>query len=139
MTNTELTILDDLIDKGFTTRTLSILDGTYVFTIRNLFAHEQLTAEAIMKANDQNPLHTLHTYAFKLLEYALLSIEHKGKKLVFKTPEEAANYINSKPAALVEMIAKEHSKLEGDVTKLLQKDSLTENFSQTPSTEPEQK
>lgn len=134
MTKEELIIIDDLLSKGYTTRTLSILDGTFIFTIRNLQAKEQLAAEAALKSGEQSQLQSLHTYAFNLLAFALISVEVNGKRTEFKTANEAEAYIHSKPAALIELIAKEHSALEKDVVTLLQGANTSENFSQTPLT-----
>ena len=134
MTNEQLTIIDDLMRKGVTTRTIKMLDGNFCFTIRNLRTEETLEVESSMKSIDTTYLHSIHTFALRLLEYGLTSALYKGEKVVFKTPADAALYLKTKPSSLIEFMITEHSKLEKDVSALLKGDDV-ENFSSTPSTD----
>lgn len=135
MTNEQLQILDDLMTQGYTTRTISLLDGNLQFTIKNLPIEDQLEVEASMKNIDSTPLYTVHTYSLRLLERALLSVLFKGAKTNFANFQEASEYLAKKPAAIIDLMVAEHGKLEKEISTLVKDEKAVENFSKTPSVE----
>ena len=134
MTEQQLEILDQLIENGYATRTVGIMDNTIQATFHTLTAEQQMAVEAQMKDVIGTPLHGLHTYTIKLLSQALVKFSYKGKETEFTSAEEAEKFIRSRPTTLVDNLVAEQSKLEKETNELISGKTTVEDFSKIPST-----
>ena len=139
MTEQQLEILDQLIETGYATRTVGLINNTIQATFHTLTAEQQMLVEAQMKDVVGTPLHGLHTYSVKLLAQALVTFTYKGKVTTFTTPAEAEEFVRSKPTTLVDELVNEQSKLEKETNELITGKTTVEDFSKIPSVDSELK
>lgn len=139
MTDAQLKQLDELMEKGFTTKNVSVLDGLLKATIRTSTAKDQLEVESSLKVSETIPLHMIHNYSTKLLSRVLLSVTYKDKTQVFKDFMESEAFLVSRPNFVIDLLLKEHSELEKEIRAFTTPENLEQNFSTAPSTEPASK
>jgi len=139
MTEQQLEIMDQLIDVGYATRTVGLVNNTILATFHTLTAEQQMLVEAQMKDVTGTPLHGLHTYSVKLLAQALTNFTYKGKITNFTSAEEAEAFIRSKPTSLVDSLVEEQSKIEKEANELITGKTTAEDFSKIPPAGSEQK
>jgi hypothetical protein len=139
MTEQQLEILDQLIETGYATRTVGILNNAVQVTFHTLTAEQQMLVEAQMKDVTGTPLHGLHTYSVKLLAQSLVDFSYKGVAIKFLSADEAETFVRSKPTTLVDLLVTEQSKLEKEVNELITGKTTVEDFSKTPPADSEPK
>lgn len=139
MTEQQLEIMDQLIDVGYATRTVGLVNNTILVTFHTLTAEQQMLVEAQMKDVTGTALHGLHTYSVKLLAQSLISFSYKGKTTTFESAEEAENFVRSKPTSLVDSLVDEQAKLEKEVNTLITGKTVVEDFSKIPPADSAQK
>jgi hypothetical protein len=138
MTPEQEKMLDELIEKGFVTKRVSILDGKIEAALTSVTTEDQLEAEWETKATDAISAYQIHTYSIKILSRVLKGIKTNGKNIKFETPEDAEKYLKSKPPLFRDLLIEEQSKFEKEIRDITKKEEL-ENFTKTPATEPESK
>lgn len=140
MLEKQLEIMDQLIETGYATRTVGLVNNSILVTFRTLTAEDQVRVEGQMKDVAQTtPLHGLHTYSIKLLAQGLISFTYKGTETQFATAEEAESFVRSKPTSLIDALVAEQSKLEKEVNDLITGGATIEDFSKIPSADSAQK
>lgn len=138
MTLEQTLLTEQLLLSGAATKQAKILGGKAEVLISSLTTGDQLRVESEMRTVDGTPAFMVHTYSLKLLSHILKAFTFSEKTIDFKTPQEAYDFVMTRPAAVVDAIIGEHTKFEKELSELSKLGELVENFTETPSVEPKQ-
>jgi hypothetical protein len=126
-------ILEELFDKGYATREISLIGDKLKAIVRSLAVKDQLEIEKSMGKDKTSPAaFIIHSYSLKLLSKTLVSYGTTTFEEVGKVTEFLENLTN----AIVDKLVKTQNALEKDIRAALELDKVEENFSETgPSPE----
>ena len=125
-----LKLLEELFDKGYATREISVLGDKLKATLRTMSAAAQLEIESQMnkeKLKSNAAAFIIHTYSLLLLSNTIVSYGDKN----FKDPLEAYTFLSNLTSSVVDKLVKSQNALEKDVRKAIKLDSIESNFSET--------
>ena len=126
----KIRILEELFDKGYATRELSIIPDKLKVTLRTLGAAEQLEIEAQMnkeKMKTSPAAFIIHSYSLLLLSRTIVSYGNK----TFENAGESHKFLSTLTSSLIDKMVKAQNALEKDVREAIQLDSVESNFSGT--------
>lgn len=134
LTSEQIELLDQILVKGFATKTIPILGGKAEITFNSMTAANQLEVESYMKNIEGAPAFVVHTYSIKLLARVLVKYHVVGKDpVLFTSPEEAEAFLRGRPSTVVDAIISAQGEFEKTLGELAKTEDLEVNFTQTPS------
>lgn len=139
MTQAQMALLDELIENGFITRKVDVLGGTLQAVLTSSTTADQLAVEGALKLTDSVPVHMIHNYQLKAISRVLKSVTYKDKVTIFKSPEEAEEYLITRPAFVVDALMDARTKLENEVNEAAKPEALDANFSKPLATDSDSK
>lgn len=125
-----LKLLEELFDKGYATREISVFGDKLKATLKTMSAAAQLDIESQMnkeKLKSNAAAFIIHTYSLLLLSNTIVSYGEKN----FKDSLEAYTFLSTLTSSIVDKLVKSQNALEKDVRKAIQLDSIESNFSET--------
>lgn len=138
LTPEQIELLDQVLIKGFATKTIPILGGKAEITFHSMTAANQLEVESYMKNIEGAPAFVVHTYSIKLLSRVLMKYHVIGNDpIIFKSPDEAEDFLKSRPSTVVDAVIAAQGEFEKLLGKLAKSEDLESNFTPTPSQESE--
>jgi hypothetical protein len=139
LTTEQIALLDQILEKGYATKTVKILGGKAEVTFNSMQGGEQMMVESVMKDIQGTQAYVVHRFSIKLAAQVLKMYHVIGKDAqVFKTAEEAEAFLTSFPVSIIDTIIAAQGAFESELTNIAKADSLEENFTPTPSAEPAQ-
>lgn len=123
-------ILEELFDTGYATREIPLIANKLTVKLRSLSASAQLEIEAEMgkdRTKNSPAAYIIHSYSLKLLSKTLVSYGNK----IFKSSDEAYSFLENLTNSIIDKLVKAQNKLEKDVRKSLELESVEEAFSET--------
>jgi hypothetical protein len=134
LTEQQQSWLEDLVIKGRTTTTVKIINDLVTIELVSMTGNTQLTAEKSLTNLEGSSLYVLHVFAINSLAQSLLSYTTKEQAVKFESPEQALDFIKSRPSTVIDAMIQAHSTFEKEIKALLTPEKLTENFTKTPET-----
>ena len=123
-------ILEELFDKGYATREISLIGDKLKANLRSLSGKDQLEIEADMgkdKVQNNPAAYVIHNYGLKLLSKTVTNYGDKE----FKSSKEAIEFLKELTSSLLDKLVKAQNALEKDVREALKLENVEANFSGT--------
>ena len=138
LTTDQIALLDQILDKGYATKTIKMLGGKVEATFNSLLGAEQMKVEALMKdMQSMSQAEAVHKISTKLLSQALRHYHETGKDIrSFATPDEAEKFLVNLPVVVIDTMIAAQGNFERELSALARAENLEANFSLTPSEGP---
>jgi hypothetical protein len=136
LTKEQVALLDQILDKGYATKTIKILGGKAEVTFSSMQGGEQMKVESLMKDIQGTPAYVIHQYSIKLAAQAIKSYHVIGKDIqIFTKPDDAEAFLVKFPVSIIDVIIQAQGAFEKELSELAKTEDLETNFTPTPSEE----
>lgn len=123
-------ILEELFDTGYATREVTLIANKLSAKLRSIAASSQLEIDSEMgkdRTKNSPAAYVIHSYSLKLLSKTIISYGDK----TFKSSDEAYSFLENLTSSIIDKLVKAQNKLEKDIRKSLELESVEDAFSET--------
>lgn len=125
-------ILEQLFDKGFAEKDITLAGGKLTAVVKNLSASQQMEIENTLSTLEgKSSAFVLHQYSLEILAKTL--VKYQGKLVESET--SAKTLLGALPTAIVDSLIKEQNQFEKEILALINPDSVDKTFFETGSTQ----